>query len=286
MKQIDNYPTRINETSSFIERKDPVAHKKSQHILQVHYDKYVENGYVLIKGFFKPELVQKCLIESNGDVGLNTLEPNNNGVKRAVSGFHNKFPFKDLIEKDELIDIVKNILGSSIYIHQSRINFKKSIDGSGWHWHSDFETWHAQDGMPNMRCLTAMIPLTENNNCNGSLMLIPKSHKYFWSSSKSKEEISPEENYADQKEGIPHKDAIKYFFNKSENKTEMIVCEPTDLVLFDCNTIHVSTQNLSPIDRTNMFIVYNSIENKLVEPFSSKNIRPEELGSRKIEKIY
>jgi len=158
--------------------------------------------------------------------------------------------------------------------------------GTGWYWHSEFETWHAQDGMPDMRCLSAMIPLTRNTECNGSLMVLPKSHLYFWSSKKSEKEYSAEENYSDQKEGVPDNDAILKLFKLTNSDVKMIKCNPTDLVLFDCNLMHVSTQNLSKSDRANLFIVFNSIENKLQDAFSYNFNRPNELGNREINKIY
>ena len=34
--------------------------------------------------------------------------------------------------------------------------------GSGFSWHSDFETWHAEDGMPSIRTVSCSIPLMEN----------------------------------------------------------------------------------------------------------------------------
>ena len=192
---------------------------------------------------------------------------------------HHVEPFRFLSSYAPLVELVTEILGPQIYIHQSRLNFKEGLTGSGWAWHSDFETWHAQDGMPGTRCLSAMIPLTENNECNGSLMVIPGSHKHFYSC-KKEEERSAEENFAYQKEGVPPNEAIMKFFELSNGEIEMIKCSPGDLVIFDCNTIHVSTQNLTSKPRTNLFFVYNHISNKLVEPFSASKPRPEEMGSR------
>ncbi len=40
--------------------------------------------------------------------------------------------------------------------------------GSGFYWHSDFETWHAEDGMPSMRAVSCSIALTENFAYNGA----------------------------------------------------------------------------------------------------------------------
>ncbi|MES8739290.1 phytanoyl-CoA dioxygenase family protein, partial [Cutibacterium acnes] len=68
---------------------------------------------------------------------------------------------------------------ATLLIHQSRINLKNGFNGKEFYWHSDFETWHVEDGMPNMRAVSCSITLTDNTVYNGSLMVIPGSHKYF-----------------------------------------------------------------------------------------------------------
>lgn len=272
----DNYPTRLKNTIAFIKRTDKVCFDES-------YSEYEKNGFIVIKDFFAREDVD-LLLKSEAS-GLVTNEPGIQGI-RSRTGVHENEPFKSFLENNtKLIEMVKDILGSKIYIHQSRINYKSNIGANGWHWHSDFETWHAQDGMPNMRCLTAMIPLTENTNCNGSLMVIPTSHEVFYSCKKAKS-ASSMENFADQKEGLPDNDAIKYFFERANGIIEMVICEPGDLVLFDCNIIHGSTQNMTPIPRTNLFFVFNSIENQLVQPFSTDQIRPDSMAHRNVSKFY
>ena len=53
--------------------------------------------------------------------------------------------------------IAEQILGSQVYIHQSRVNLKPGFKGKEFYWHSDFETWHIEDGMPRMRALSCSI---------------------------------------------------------------------------------------------------------------------------------
>lgn len=283
----DNYPTRKNESGKFIERLTKTIYKTSDKLSYYSGDFYNENGFLVIKNFFLKKTISKCLVDSldilKNKSGLSTMEPVLK-TTRSVTGIHNINSFKEIIRNRSLKDIVTSFLGSDVYIHQSRVNYKTGIGSNGWHWHSDFETWHAQDGMPEMRCLTAMIPLTVNSESNGPLMVIPGSHKKFYSCKREKQ-ASAQENFADQKEGIPDSDAIEQFFKDAGNKVEVIKCNPGDLVLFDCNIIHGSVQNMTPLPRTNFFVVFNSIENKLVHPFSCEKMRPEEMGARIIETI-
>jgi ectoine hydroxylase len=51
-------------------------------------------------------------------------------------------------------------------------------------------------------------------------------------------------------------------------------------VLVDCNTMHGSVSNITPWSRCNVFIVFNSVENALVQPFSGQPPRPRHIASR------
>ena len=73
----------------------------------------------------------------------------------------------------------EQILGSQGYIHQNRINYKPGLVGKEFSWHSDFESWHTADGMPEPRTLSISILLTDNYSSNGPLMIMPSSHKTY-----------------------------------------------------------------------------------------------------------
>ena len=90
-----------------------------------------------------------------------------------------------------MVDRARQILGSEVYIHQSRVNFKPGFDGKEFYWHSDFETWHAEDGMPRIRAVSISISLTDNYSFNGPLMIMPGSHRTYVSCVGE----TPDENY-------------------------------------------------------------------------------------------
>ena len=54
------------------------------------------------------------------------------------------------------------------------------------------------------------------------------------------------------------------------------------VIVFDCNLMHGSHQNMTPFDRKSLFTVYNAVDNTLVAPFGSGKAseRPEHLASR------
>jgi ectoine hydroxylase len=52
------------------------------------------------------------------------------------------------------------------------------------------------------------------------------------------------------------------------------------VLLFDCNTMHGSSSNISPFPRNNLFFVYNSTDNILGNPRCGLTPRPEFIASR------
>ncbi|MEX1271514.1 MAG: phytanoyl-CoA dioxygenase family protein, partial [Acidimicrobiia bacterium] len=57
------------------------------------------------------------------------------------------------------------------------------------------------------------------------------------------------------------------------------------VLFFDCNIMHGSPNNISPLPRTNGFLVYNSVENAAVEPFGTDEARPEHIATREPDVI-
>ncbi len=51
---------------------------------------------------------------------------------------------------------------------------------------------------------------------------------------------------------------------------------------FDCNIMHGSGSNITPFPRSNIFLVFNSVENRLVDPYRAQAPRPEYLAARTI----
>jgi ectoine hydroxylase len=277
---IDLYPTRVDDEQRFIDRKCPVIWGDDYESFRY----YAKNGFVILRDFFHKTHIQdarekasKIFVDPTPDLFV-SVEPTGFAA-RSILGVHAIEPFSNLLVDAELNRIVTSILGGAVYVHQSRINYKAGIGSNGWKWHSDFETWHAQDGMEYMRCVTAMIPLVENTHANGALMVIPGSHHYFWGD-KRRTQSSAEDNFRDQTEGVPGNDAIRQFLDTCGCGIHTVLCGPGDLVLFDCNTIHGSFPNMTPYSRENLFFVFNSENNRLVDPFCGAVPRPEAMGTR------
>ncbi|GAY13650.1 ectoine hydroxylase [Mycobacterium sp. shizuoka-1] len=184
----------------------------------------------------------------------------------------------EIISLDTILPVARQLLGSDVYLHQARINVMPGFHGSGFYWHSDFETWHAEDGMPAMRAVSCSIALTENFAYNGALMIMPGSHKTFYPCVGA----TPERNYTSslvrQEIGVPDHDTLTAAAGRYG--IAQITGPAGTGLWFDCNIMHGSGSNITPYPRSNIFLVFNSVANRLGDPFAAPAARPEYLAAR------
>ncbi|MFJ8947826.1 ectoine hydroxylase [Streptomyces sp. NPDC102395] len=206
------------------------------------------------------------------------VEPQSQEIRSVFEVHRISEVFARLVRDERIVGRARQILGSDVYVHQSRINVKPGFGASGFYWHSDFETWHAEDGLPRMRTVSVSVALTENYDTNGGLMIMPGSHKTFLGCAGA----TPKDNYKKslqmQDAGTPSDEALTAM--ASEYGIKLFTGRAGSATWFDCNAMHGSGDNITPFPRSNVFIVFNSVENEAVEPFSAPVRRPEFIGAR------
>lgn len=288
---MDLYPSRISSKPAILQRKDPVVHgSASEGPLDADQLAFYENnGYLFFEHFFSENEVQSLREElqrvwqesRDSDEKHVIREPESREIRSVFAAHRNNLVFRELSQHPRIVNMVKQILGSPVYIHQSRINYKKGFNGKEFYWHSDFETWHVEDGMPYMRALSCSIALEDNDDFNGALMVIPGSHHYFISCVGETPENHYEQSLRRQEYGVPDHESLTWLVQKFGITT---AAGPAgSILLFDCNLMHGSNSNITPFPRSNIFFVYNSVENQLVEPFSGLKPRPEYIATRNPE---
>ena len=63
------------------------------------------------------------------------------GEVRSIFAVQQLSELIDRLSRDpRLLDRARQLLGSDVYLHQTRINYTSGFKGSGFYWHSDFET--------------------------------------------------------------------------------------------------------------------------------------------------
>ena len=246
---------------------------------------YESNGY-LSEPILDEEEVAALTAELSRLVAGGTLrdaeetitEPSSDAV-RSIFRIHALSPlFARLARDRRLLDVARQILGSEVYLHQSRVNLKPGFVGKEFYWHSDFETWHVEDGMPRMRALSVSLALTDNHPFNGPLMLIRGSHRTYVACVGETPRDHYRQSLRKQEYGVPDTASLDRLAQAGG------VAAPTGpagrAVFFECNTMHGSNSNISPFPRTNVFFVYNSVENSLTEPYCGHPPRPEHIAAR------
>lgn len=186
--------------------------------------------------------------------------------------------FSALARDSRLTSIAAAILDDEVYVHQSRINYKPALDGTGFAWHSDFETWHAEDGMPDMRAVSMSIALTENTPFNGPVILVPGSHRMFVPCAGTTPDDHYRQSLVKQEVGTPAPTHLAHLME--EGGLEMPTGPAGSLLVFDCNVMHGSYANVSAAPRINLFLVYNATSNALRSPYGAHRPRPDFVADR------
>ncbi len=284
----DAYPTRLSTPAAPMRREDPVVWGSAEDgpMDATTLASYDEKGYLTIDELVTPDEVELFRAElrrlSDDPVvraDERTIVERQSQEVRSIFEVHKVSDvFARIANDPRVVGRARQLLGSDVYIHQSRVNFKPGFDGKEFYWHSDFETWHAEDGMPRMRAVSISISLTDNYSSNGPLMIMPGSHKTYVSCVGE----TPDDNYqsslVQQVAGTPDAPALSELAER--HGIDVLEGRAGGATMFDCNCMHGSNGNITPFARSNVFIVYNSVENACVEPFAAERPRPEFVGSR------
>lgn len=264
------------------------------HLTKEQVKAYEENGFVLLPEYFSPMEVEIMKSELPALFIENTpskvFEKDKNTV-RAVHGSHTTNEiFRRLAHHGKLVEPAMQLLGSKVYIYQFKINAKAAFSGDVWTWHQDYIFWHKEDGLPTARIVNVMVLLDDMTEFNGSLFVIPGSHKEGMIDIEHSDINQTSEAGKDAPRWISNFTAnLKYSLNQ-ESVAELITkygifavkASAGSILIFNSNIVHASPSNISPFTRSVAIITYNSIENI---PLPVKNPRPEFLVSRNYQPV-
>jgi ectoine hydroxylase len=282
----DPYYTRIGDRWELADRVDPVVWGDVDGPLGVdELRTYERQGFLVKPGLLDPAEVTTLLAEterlaaaadrSRDDV---ITEPGSDAVRSLFRIHRDSGVLRRLIGDRRLSGVARQILGGDVYVHQSRINFKPAFEGKAFPWHSDFETWHSEDGMPRMRALSASVLLTSNTEHNGPLLLITGSHRRYV---RCLGETPPDhfrQSLRRQEYGVPDRAALTELVAAGDIAS--VTGPPGTVVFFDCNAMHGSGGNITPLPRHDVFLVFNHVANRLLEPYGGTPARPAFLAER------
>lgn len=284
----DTYPSRVFDTPRILQRQDPVVWGSATDgpLDEAQLTSYDRQGYLCVDGLLAPEEIATYLEELARLRGSDlvkrapeaVVEPESRDLRSVFAVHKLNRTLSTLCTHPKVVAIARQLLGDEVYIHQSRINYKPGFRGKEFYWHSDFETWHVEDGVPRMRMVSCSISLTPNTPTNGPLMIIPGSHREYVSCVGA----TPEDNYQQslkrQDIGVPDDTTL----------TDLVARHGIDTMLgaagsatfFECNVMHGSNSNITPLARSNVFVVFNSVSNTPGEPFCGLAPRPPFIAER------
>ena len=240
---------------------------------------YKEQGWVVLPSVFSREEIS--ILERTSEEVLKRLGPEvareADGSPHVCWGMH-LFDerFKALTRHPELLYPVEQLLGSKVFVHQSRINIKQK-NGSIVEWHQDFGTYHRIDGIPEARGIMVGIFLDDVTSCNAPVLAIPGSHKNGLVS-----EAVIDEEVCD------HEGAAKFRYDITDDTLSRLVDEqgikaiegPAGTVLLmNMAVVHGSSINISPLRRLLLYINVSAVDNKgesfaRPEYYAARNFAP------------
>lgn len=277
----DRYPTRGLKTG-LQARQEPVVHGTPDNgpLAAEQLAAYAQQGFLTFSSLFNPDELESWQTElARLRSDTQTLEQESaitepgSGELRSIFAVHKTNAIlKKLCRDARLVAIARQLLGSDVYIHQSRINYKPGFKGKEFYWHSDFETWHAEDGMPAMRAVSCSISLTENTAYNGPLLVIPGSHCRFLACAGETPENHYKQSLKKQEYGVPDDASLTELV--ADGGITATTGPAGSVTFFECNLMHGSNSNITPLPRSNVFIVFNSVHNIPQAPFCGRPPRP------------
>jgi ectoine hydroxylase len=291
----DPYPSRVADQPTMLPRLDPVVWRDPRFpcpIPEAQVSAYERDGFMVLENVFDASEVAALRRHAEAlraeqarlQPGTVIREPgrDDDGAVRSVFAIHKQSDaFAALVADRRLAGLAASLLGDEVYVHQSRLNFKPAFHGKEFYWHSDFETWHTEDGMPRMRALSMSIMLDDNHPQAGPTMFVPGSHQRYVTCVGRTPDDHYKASLRKQEYGVPDHDSLRRLVD--EGGIAAPAPKAGSVVVFDCNTMHGSNGNITPYGRSNAFIVFNAWSNRLVAPFGDTKPRPEFIAHREVD---
>ncbi len=216
-------------------------------------------GYVFLRDVFSTDEIAALTRELEGifaqDRPENVREKNGRAVRTTFAAHTFNEAFARLGRHPRLINPVMQLLGGPVYMHQYKINAKAAFDGDVWQWHQDYGTWAADDLMPEPRAMNIAVFLDDVSEFNGPLMFIPKSHQGGKLDAGHDLETTSYPLWTLDTETV----------TRLVDQGGMVAPKGKagSVLLFHCNLVHASPANISPWDRTIVYLSLCHVDNHI-----------------------
>lgn len=220
--------------------------------------RFHDEGFLFLPGKFSPDEAAMLLAEAHAVYALNREEVwrESTGVARTAFAAHlYNEGFRRLGAHPRLIEPVRQILEEEVYMHQYKVNAKAAFDGEVWQWHQDYGTWARDDLMPEPRAMNIAVFLEDVTPANGPLMFIPGSHK----------EGTQEAGHDLATTSYPLWTLDRATVTRLANQggIEAPIGPAGSVVMFHGNLVHASPPNISPFNRTIVYLSLCAVSNHI-----------------------
>jgi len=217
-----------------------------------------KNGYAFFPSLFTPEEAALLNAEAKNVYASERKEVwrEASGVARTAFAAHTyNEAFRRLGAHPRLIEPVEQLLNGPVYMHQFKVNAKAAFDGDVWQWHQDYGTWQRDDEMPEPRAMNIAVFIDDVTAANGPLLFIPGSHKLGVVDAGHDLETTSYPLWTLDREKV------------TELAEQGGCVAPTgpagSMLVFSSLLVHASPANISPFDRTIVYLSLCHVDNHI-----------------------
>ena len=220
--------------------------------------RFEETGYLFFPGRFSPAEAAVLLAEAKAVYALEREEVwrESSGVARTAFAAHTyNEGFRCLGRHPHLIGPAMQLLAGPVYMHQYKVNAKAAFDGDVWQWHQDYGTWRRDDDMPEPRAMNVAVFIDEVTAANGPLLFLPGSHRQGVLAA------GHDLNTTSYPLWTLDRQTVKQLAERGG------CVAPTgaagSMLLFSSLLVHASPPNISPFDRTIVYLSLCHVDNHI-----------------------
>ena len=215
-------------------------------------EEFLDQGYLILPQLYDQEeielLKQSAVFDKDLEKqSVSRLDGNGKTVRLALWNHPGDGIYGMFARCNKLVDKMEQLLDGEVYHYHSKMILKDPKVGGAWEWHQDYGYWY------NFGCLqplmaSAMIAVDEATKENGCLQVLQGSHKLG-----RLDHTQTGDQAGADKERV---DVALHRFKKIH-----VSLKPGDTLIFHCNLLHRSDQNLSNKARWALICCYNAARN-------------------------
>ena len=217
---------------------------------------YAEDGFVLVPGFFDPDLTGLLLRVARADRSMLDRAADRLDTQGRVSRLSLRYELPDDIyaafaRSDRLVAAMEELVGGQVYHYHHKMMLKEPRVGGAWEWHQDYGYWYQnflRDAMA-----SCVIAVDRAHRGNGCLQVLAGSQRMG---------RIEHGKAGDQVGADPDRVA------EIERRCRRVYCEmePGTALFFHSNLLHRSDPNTGPDPRWSLICCYSAVDNPPFRP--------------------